>query len=174
MTALSQSQAGIARLQAGAAFLLGLAAILGALAFQFIGGLYPCELCLVQRWPYYIGLPLLFVALAGWKRFPAQITMALLAGTAALFAWGALVGGYHAGVEWDIFEGPQSCTGVGDAISFDALSNLDAARVVPCAAVQFELFGISLAGFNALISAAVAVLLILAAVALFRQARAKA
>ena len=51
------------RTLAGVAFVLGLAAILGALAFQFIGGLYPCELCLTQRWPYYIGLPLLALAL---------------------------------------------------------------------------------------------------------------
>jgi len=172
MTAQSQSQTAGARLQAGIAFVLGLAAILGALGFQYIGGLYPCVLCLTQRWPYYIGLPLVLIALLGWRRFPAQVTLALLAGAAALFAWGALIGGYHAGVEWGFFEGPQSCVGVGDAISFDALSNLETARVVPCDAIQFELFGISLAGFNALISAAVAVLLALAALAKFREARA--
>ena len=84
---------------AGAAFVLGLAAILGALAFQYIGGLYPCELCLTQRWPYYIGLPLLAVAVLAWDRLPLGVRVTLMAVGAGLFAWGAGVGAYHAGVE---------------------------------------------------------------------------
>ena len=106
------------RTLAGVAFVLGLAAILGALAFQFIGGLYPCELCLTQRWPYYIGLPLLALALIVWTRLTTAIRVGLMGIVAALFAWGAWVGGYQAGVEWGWWPGPQSCTGVGD----DAIS----------------------------------------------------
>src|SRR5690606_28080210 len=170
MPAESQSPTALARFQAGAAFLLGLAAILGALGFQYIGGHYPCVPCLTEPWPYYIGLPLLLVALLAWRRLPPQITLALLAVAAALFSWNALVGVYHAGVEWGFFEGPQSCVGVGEAISFEALSDLDSARVVPCDEVQFALFGVSLAGFNAVISAAVAALLALAAAAKFNEA----
>src|SRR5690606_19936643 len=101
------------RFFAGSAFLLGLLAILGALAFEFIGGLYPCELCLTQRWPYYIGLPLLALGLVVWDRLPAPMRGALVAGVAALFAWGAMVGVYHAGVEWRFWPGPQSCSGIG-------------------------------------------------------------
>ncbi|WMT89154.1 disulfide bond formation protein B [Pelagibacterium sp. H642] len=147
---------------ASAAGILGLAAILGALAFQYIGGLYPCELCFTQRWPYYIGLPLIGVAVIVWDRLPLPVRLGLLGISAALFAWGTYMGVYHAGVEWGWWPGPQSCTGVGDdsVMSLDSLSNLNDVRIVPCDAVQWEMFGVSLAGFNALISAAIFVLLI--------------
>ena len=155
---------------AGAAFVLGLAAILGALAFQYIGGLYPCELCLTQRWPYYIGLPLLAVAVLAWDRLPLGVRVTLMAVGAGLFAWGAGVGAYHAGVEWGFWPGPQSCTGVGDAtVSLDMLADMSDVRIVPCDAIQWELFGISLAGFNALISAAIVVLLVTAIVGQVRR-----
>src|SRR5690606_27942344 len=68
---------------AGVALVLGLAAILGALAFQFIGGLFPCELCYTQRWPYYIGLPLIGIALLVWDRLPLPIRIGLLGIAAA-------------------------------------------------------------------------------------------
>lgn len=142
-----------------AAFVLGLATILGALGSEFIGGLYPCELCLTQRLPYYIGLPALGLAIFAWDLLPATLRLAVTGAVAALFVWGTGLGVYHAGVEWGFFDGPQSCTGVGDAVSFDMLGDLSSARVVPCDAVQWELLGISLAGFNALISAAIVALL---------------
>lgn len=161
-----------ARLAALCAFVLGLAAILGALAFQYVGGLYPCELCLVQRWPYYVGLPALALVLLLWKKLTAPVKGALMAGAAALFGWGALMGVYHAGVEWDWFEGPQACSGVGDAaISLDSLLDLSNAQVVACDAIQWEAFGVSLAGFNALISAAITVLLVAGIVRLWRENR---
>lgn len=160
-----------ARGMSAIALLLGLASILGALAFEHIGGLYPCVLCLTQRWPYYLGLPLIAIALAGWRRFPGQITLALLAAAAALFAWGTMVAFYHTGVEWDIFEGPTSCSGVGEGFGFDALASLDSARIVACDAVQWEMFGISLAGFNFIISAIIATLLTRAALAVFKTLR---
>ncbi|MEQ8445370.1 MAG: disulfide bond formation protein B [Pelagibacterium sp.] len=158
------------RTLAGVAFVLGLAAILGALAFQFIGGLYPCELCLTQRWPYYIGLPLLALALIVWTKLTTAIRVGLMGIVAALFAWGTWVGGYHAGVEWGWWPGPQSCTGVGDdAISLDMLSDMSDVRIVPCDAIQWEMLGISLAGFNALISATIVVLLVLAIIGQLRR-----
>ncbi|SDG13795.1 disulfide bond formation protein B [Pelagibacterium luteolum] len=158
------------RLRAAIAFALGLASILGALAFQYIGGLYPCELCLTQRWPYYIGLPILALALIFWKRLTAPIRAGLIGITAALFAWGTGVGVYHSGVEWGWWPGPQSCTGVGDdAMSLDMLGDMSDVRIVPCDAVQWELFGVSLAGFNALISAAIVVLLLLAIIGQLRN-----
>ncbi|WP_338608959.1 disulfide bond formation protein B [Pelagibacterium nitratireducens] len=158
------------RVKAGAAFVLGLAAILGALAFQFIGGLYPCELCLTQRWPYYIGLPLLALALIVWRKLPTPFRVGLMGVVAGLFAWGAWVGGYHAGVEWGWWPGPQSCTGVGDdAVSLDMLSDMSDVRIVPCDAIQWEMAGISLAGFNALISAAIVVMLVLAIIGQLRR-----
>lgn len=155
---------------ASAAFVLGLAAILGALAFQYIGELYPCELCLTQRWPYYIGLPILAVVILFWNRLPAPVRITASALIAGLFAWGAGVGVYHAGVEWGFWPGPQSCTGVGDDnVSLDMLADLSDARVVPCDAVQWELLGVSLAGFNALISAAIVVMLMVSIIGQVRR-----
>jgi disulfide bond formation protein DsbB len=144
---------------AALAFILGLLTILGALASEVFAGLVPCELCLEQRYPYYWGLPVLLVVLALWKRLPVAVWYVAMAIVLALFAWGAWLGGYHAGVEWGFWAGPTSCTGVGDAISFEALSDLNSARVVPCDQVQFRFLGLSLAGYNAIISGVIVALL---------------
>jgi Disulfide bond formation protein DsbB len=157
------------KLAAGAAFLLGLVAILSALASEYIGGLVPCELCLEQRLAYYWGLPVLALVLLLWNRLPLAAWYVAIAVVAALFVWGAYLGGYHAGVEWGFWPGPTSCTGVGQAVGFDALSDLNSARIVACDAVQFRFLGISLAGYNALVSAAIVVLMAVAAVVQWRR-----
>ena len=150
------------KIAAGIAFILGLATILGALGSQFIGGLQPCELCLEQRLPYYWGLPLLALVLVLWNRLPLPVWYLAVAIVAALFAWGTYLGGFHSGVEWGFWPGPTACTGVGEALSMDALNDLQ--PVIGCDVVQFRFLGISLAGYNALISAAIVVLLIAAMV----------
>jgi len=155
----------------GAAFLLGLVTILGALGSQYIGGLVPCELCLEQRLAYYWGLPLLAVILVLWNRLPLTVWYVAVAIATAIFIWGAYMGAYHAGVEWGFWPGPTSCTGVGDGISFDALNNLNETRIVPCDEVQFRFLGVSLAGYNALISAGIAVLLGFAMLTQWRSTR---
>lgn len=146
------------KLAAGFAFLLGLATILAALGSQYIGGLYPCELCLEQRLAYYIGLPILLGILVLWNRLPLALWFVLMAIATAIFAWGTYMGAYHAGVEWGFWPGPTACTGVGDSFSFDQLSNMT--PVIGCDVVQFRFLGISLAGYNALISLSIVVLLI--------------
>jgi disulfide bond formation protein DsbB len=143
----------------GIAFVLGLATILGALGSQYIGELYPCELCLEQRWPYYWGLPLLGAVLLFWKRLPATVWYVAMGIATAIFVWSIYMAVYHAGVEWGFWAGPTACAGTGTAIDFGQLGNIDAARIVPCDVVQFRLFGLSLAGFNALISLAIVALL---------------
>lgn len=157
------------KLAAGAAFLIGLAAILLALASEHIGGLVPCELCLEQRLAYYWGLPVLALVLLLWNRLPLAVWYIAIAVIAAIFVWGAYLGIYHAGVEWGFWPGPTTCTGVGEAVGFDALSDLNAARIVPCDAVQFRFLGLSLAGYNALVSVAVVALLALAAAVQWRK-----
>lgn len=151
------------RLLAGLAFVLGLATILGAWGSQIIGGLVPCELCLEQRLAYYWGLPVLALVLILWNRLPRRFLVIGLIVAAAIFAWGTYMGVYHAGVEMKLWPGPTACTGTGVDISFSDLSNLNATRVVPCDAIQFELFGITLAGYNALISAAIVLALLVSA-----------
>lgn len=142
-----------------AAFVLGLATILGAWGTQVIGGLFPCELCLEQRWAYYLGLPLLAAILVFWNRLPLAAWYLGMAVVAAIFLWGAYMGAYHAGVEWGFWPGPTSCTGTGTSIDFNQLNDLNAARIVPCDKVQFRFLGLSLAGYNALISLALVGLL---------------
>ena len=145
---------------AGLAFVLGLAAILGALGSQYFGGLQPCELCLEQRLAYYWGLPVLAVVLVLWNRIPVRVWFIAMAVIAAIFAWGTYMGVYHAGVEYGFWPGPTACTGTGTGISFEDLNNLT--PVVPCDKVQFQLLGVSLAGMNALVSLAIVGLLLIA------------
>lgn len=134
------------------AFLLGLVTIAGAWGSQIIGGLYPCELCLEQRWAYYVGLPILLLVLLFWRRLTRPLWLLGMGLAIAAFVWSMWMSGYHAGVEWGFWPGPTSCTGLGVEVNFNDLQNIDANRVVPCDQVQFRLFGLSLAGFNFLIS----------------------
>lgn len=153
------------RLLAGLAFLLGLATILGAWGSQVFGGLVPCELCLEQRLAYYWGLPVLALVVILWNRLPRTALVIGLLIAAAIFAWGTYMGTYHAGVEMKLWAGPTACTGTGVDISFADLNNINATRVVPCDAVQWRdpVLGITLAGYNALISAAIVLALLVAA-----------
>jgi len=152
-----------ARVLAGLSFILGLATILGAWGSQVIGGLVPCELCLEQRMAYYWGLPVLALVLILWNRLPRQVLVFGLLIAAAIFVWSTYMAGYHAGVEMKLWPGPTACTGTGVDISFSDLNNLNATRVIPCDAIQFQLFGITLAGFNAIISALIVVALLASA-----------
>lgn len=157
------------KLLVGASFLLGLATILGAWGSQLIGGLYPCELCLDQRLAYYWGLPLLAAILLLWNRLPLAVWYVAIAVAAAIFIWSTYMASYHAGVEWGFWPGPTACTGTGGGLSFDDLSGGNIERIVPCDEVQFRFLGISLAGYNALISATIALMLL--AATLFQSRR---
>lgn len=153
------------------AFLLGLAAILGALGSQFIGGLVPCELCLEQRLAYYWGLPVLALILVLWNRIPLQVWYIAMAIATAIFIWGTYMGAFHAGVEWGFWPGPTACTGLGNPdLSFDDLGG-EIEAVIPCDQVQFRFLGISLAGYNALVSLAIVALLVIAIVDQARRYR---
>lgn len=137
------------RLQALA--LLGSAGLLlGALAFQYIGGMAPCALCIWQRWPHLVAL----LAGAG---------LALSGPWAVLGALGAgasgAIGVYHTGVEQRWWDGPSSCTSGGDLSGLSAQELLDqilAAPVVRCDEVPWEMLGLSMASWNAVISFALA------------------
>jgi disulfide bond formation protein DsbB len=137
----------------GTASLLLLLAVLG---FQYIGRLQPCELCLWQRWPHVaavvvgFGGPLLIRA--GLIERGAARGVAALA--ALLIAISGAIGVYHAGVEWHWWPGPQSCSGPAFRYTGGPL-DLNA-PVVLCDIAAWRLFGISMAGYNALVSFAVA------------------
>lgn len=145
-----------------AAFILGLVAILGAWGSQVIGGLTPCELCLEQRWAYYVGLPILAAILVLWNRLPLAVWYIAMAIVTGVFVWGTYMGAYHAGVEWGFWPGPTACTGLGSTdLNFSDLSG-EIEAVIPCDVVQFRFLGISLAGYNALVSLAIVALLLVA------------
>jgi disulfide bond formation protein DsbB len=127
----------------------------GAWFFQLVLDIRPCPLCLEQRYAYYLALPLaLVVAFAAARGAPRQM---LLAGFAVLLlaalanAW---LGGYHAGVEWQFWQGPTDCSGpVADLGSAGTLlQRLDTVKVIRCDEVQWRFLGLSLAGYNVLIS----------------------
>jgi disulfide bond formation protein DsbB len=131
---------------------VSLALLAGALMFQYIWAYPPCEICHWQRWPHFASAALglgggLFLALGVLPR-RAGPTFARLT-IAALIIAGAL-GVYHAGIEYDWWKGPAACTGTG----FVPGSGADFApfRLVRCDEVAWAFLGISLAGYNAIIS----------------------
>jgi len=152
---LDRLRGGRAGAAAAAVFALSLAALLGAWFFQYVLGYLPCHLCLEQRIPYYIIIPLsLLVALAARMSMPRAVVAAGLAilGLAALS--GAALGTYHAGIEWGFWPGPSDCTGtLWDLKSGGTIfDQLDSIRVVPCDKAAWRFLGVSLAGYNTLIS----------------------
>lgn len=150
------------------------AALGGAFALQYLGGLAPCVLCVWQRYPYAVvmGLGLVALALGGagaatGPRFAAG----LIALCSAVLAVGSGIALYHVAVEQGWAEPAAGCTGgVAEAESLDDFrSRLMAAPVVRCTDVAWSLFGLSLAAYNAILSSALAALAALAAVAAWRQ-----
>jgi len=87
-----------------------------------------------------------------WHRLPRTVWYLAILLALLIFAWGTYLAVYHAGVEWGFWPGPTACSGTGVAVSFEQLSDINAARVVPCDKVQWTLFGLSLAGYNAIVS----------------------
>jgi disulfide bond formation protein DsbB len=146
------------------------AAILGALAFEHIGGYLPCHLCLLQRVPYYAGIPVAALAvLAIWTRAPHGVSAALCAVFAALMVYNTILAGYHAGVEWGFWAGPASCApSVGVESAADMLNQLETTHAPSCTEAALRILGLSLAGWNVLISAALAALGITAALKAWR------
>jgi disulfide bond formation protein DsbB len=131
------------------------ATLAGAWFFQLVLGLVPCPLCLEQRYAYYLAVPLgVLVAIAAAKDAPRPVLLAGLAILTLAALGNAVLGGYHAGVEWKFFQGPTDCTGptgnLGSAGNL--LERLDTVKVIRCDEIQWTFLGLSLAGYNALIS----------------------
>jgi disulfide bond formation protein DsbB len=115
----------------------------GALGSQYLGGLHPCEMCHWQRWPHAAA-----VLLAGAAFFLPSHARLLTALAALAIAVSGAIGVFHAGVEMGWWEGLTRCT-AGGAISLDDLMKVPLVR---CDQVQWSLLGISMAGWNAIIS----------------------
>jgi disulfide bond formation protein DsbB len=141
------NRAGLARL---VALLLPLGLLGGAMGSQYIGGLTPCEMCYWQRYPHAAAIILAALAFAG----PAVGSRSrMLTGLAAVaIAVSGAIGVYHAGVELGIFEGLTTCAATASGSGGDLLKEIMNAPIVRCDQVQFSFLGISMAGWNAILS----------------------
>ena len=134
---------------------ISFAGLAAAWIFEF-SGYPPCSLCLEERIPYYAAIPggLLAAFLASKRpRLAAFIVAALALG----FLYNAGLSTYHAGAEWHFWPGPDTCTGNADLLQPKSLSkSLQHNQVVRCDEAAIRIFGVSLAGYNVLLSAALA------------------
>jgi disulfide bond formation protein DsbB len=147
---------------------VGTAAILGAWFFQFALGLAPCPLCLEQRHAYYFAIPLaVMVALGDRVGASRKVLIAALVAIAAGMLWNAALGVYHAGIEWGWWTGPQECSGAPGSLGTPGslMEQLQSINLIRCDEAAWRFLGLSLAGYNALIS------LMLAAIAAWAVAR---
>jgi len=140
-----------ARLARLIALLLPLGLLGGALFSQYIGGLHPCEMCYWQRWPH--GAAIVLAALAFTAPADTSRSHFLVLAAAFAIAVSGVIGVYHAGVEAKVFEGMTTCTASGRGLSAaDLLKQISQAPIVRCDEVQFRFLGISMAGWNAILS----------------------
>ncbi|MDF3812108.1 MULTISPECIES: disulfide bond formation protein B [Rhodopseudomonas] len=138
--------------------LVAAAALAGAWYFQLVLKIYPCPLCLEQRYAYYLAFPLGFlIALAASRQAPRTLLIAGLAILALAMLGNAGLGAYHSGVEWKFWAGPSDCSGplldLGKSgLAGGLLDQLDSVKVIRCDEAQWRFLGLSLAGYNVLIS----------------------
>ena len=134
----------------------------GALLFEHVGGMAPCSLCIWQRWAHVA----VIVCALGWLVISQPIGASLRAGLVVTALAGmASVGiaGYHAGVEWQLWAGPAGCTAAlsSGGSTADLVDSLLATPVIRCDDVPWSLFGLSMAGWNMLLSVDIVALAIM-------------
>ena len=141
-------------------FAVPAALLAGAYGSQYIGGLAPCEMCFWQRWAHWGALAFAILSFAGAGRLPDRGRSFVWLAALAILTSGA-IGAYHAGVEAGVFEGFTQCTAAGStATGDDLLAEIMARPLVRCDEVQWELLGISMAGWNAILSLATALVIL--------------
>jgi disulfide bond formation protein DsbB len=137
----------------------GAATVLGAWFFQYALGVKPCPLCLEQRYAYYFAIPLAVMVLLGdHVGASRKVLFAAIVALALGMLYNAGLGVYHSGIEWKWWAGPQECSGPLDDLSTPGglLERLQSISVVRCDEAAWRFLGLSLAGYNALISLALA------------------
>jgi disulfide bond formation protein DsbB len=136
------------------AFAVPAALMAGALGSQYIGGLYPCEMCHWQRWPHYAAIVIALIAFA----FPSSRRPLVVLAAIAILGSG-LIGAFHAGVEYHWWQGITACS---QTAAGSTMADILKAPIVRCDQAQWTLGGISLAGFNAIFSIGGAILILAA------------
>jgi disulfide bond formation protein DsbB len=160
MTTILMERTGRFHLLGAALVGLGMAGTVGAaLGFEHIGGYIPCALCLEQRTPYYLGIPIMIGAFASAAlNAPAALTRGLILVGGVLMLWGLYLGARHAGMEWGWWAGPGDCGVVApmDTGRRSALDALDAFVPPACDVASGRFLGLSFAGWNVVASAILA------------------
>lgn len=121
----------------------------GAWGSQLWGGLYPCEMCHWQRWAHYGAVVAALLAIL-LRRSAASLPLTILAGLLILTS--GAIGLFHTGVEYHWWPGLTRCSAMTPAGG--SLRDLLAMPLIRCDAAQWSLWGVSLAGWNALFSLA--------------------
>lgn len=158
---------------AAAIAVVAAAAIAGAWFFELVLDIRPCPLCLEQRYAYYLAIPLAaLVALGAGRGAPRAAIVGGFALLAVALLANAGLGVYHAGVEWGFWQGPTDCSGpiVDFGSGGSLLDTLNKVKVIRCDEVQWRFLGLSLAGYNVIISLALAALAAWGAVRALRRA----
>ena len=136
-------------------FIAGLATIGGFLFFQYVVGLPPCPLCYEQRLAFYFGVPLAaLLCLGASHNASRKILMMGFCALAIAMLWNAALGAYHAGIEWKFWPGPQDCSGQISRFGSpeDLMKQLQNTAMIRCDQAAWRFLGLSLAGWNVLVS----------------------
>ncbi|MDQ0468217.1 disulfide bond formation protein B [Labrys wisconsinensis] len=145
------------RIAAAVAAVVAFLVIAAALVLEHGFGYAPCPLCLEQRWPYYLGVPLAALLAVFGGRLPKAVLALGLLVLAGLFAWGLSIGAYQAGAEWGWWMGPRDCSagnvGANPAGVGGLLDAINQSTVVSCTDPRLRILGLSLAGWNAVVMA---------------------
>lgn len=166
--------AGMVQTLFAAGLFIGLAGtVLVALGFQHIAGLVPCQLCLMERVPYYIGAPLMLAAaILSAAGVPGIWVRGLFLAVLLFMAYGFVLSAYHAGVELKFWPGPAGCSSAASFVpdnAGDLLNSLNRRRPVACSEAAGYFLGLSMAGWNGVASLGYAVLAAFAAFTAYKR-----
>ena len=144
---------------AGFVAVVGFLTICGFFFFQYVLGYPPCPLCLEQRTAFYVAVPLAaLLILGGSAGASRKVLMLGFLAIALVMLWNTGLSAYHAGVEWKFWAGPTDCSGpinnFGSAANL--MNTLKSIRIVRCDEAAWRFLGISLAGYDVLVSLALA------------------
>jgi disulfide bond formation protein DsbB len=142
------------------ALLVPAALLAGAWSFQIWGGLFPCQMCWWQRYAHLVAAALALIAIAVCRRPTLDRLFLVLAALAILTS--GMIGAYHAGVEAHVFKGLTDCTRtvVNTTNTDELMAQIMSAPVIRCDQVQWRFLGISMAGWNAILSTGLALLIL--------------
>ena len=152
--------------------IIGILTMAGFFYFQYVLGYPPCPLCLEQRYAFYISVPLAAMVLLGLSVGSSRkVLMLALLAIAAAMLWNAGLGVYHSGVEWRWWPGPQDCSGaIPNFNSGNLIDQINRTRVVRCDEAAWRFLGLSLAGYNVLVSLSLAAIALCGAIGVFKAA----